>query len=331
MGENTSIEWCTHTFNPVIGCTKVSEGCKNCYAEEMMDHRYGRAKWGVNGTRARTSADNWKKPLAWNRKAAKLGERHRVFCESLGDVFEDHPAWVEPRRDLLKLIVGTSDLDWLILTKRIENVIGMIESAADYMFWFGDRDVATQWVNWLKHGSDHALPNVWVGASTENQKTFDQRVPELLKIPAKVRFLSMEPLLGPVDFKIVSDVDGHEVVTDSLRGEVSIDGQAHLPCRKIDWVIVGGESGNNARPMHPGWAKSIRDQCVEAGTPFLFKQWGEYIGDFSELSLEQQWQVIDANGAIKSCAVDGFMPIYRLGKHKAGRLLDGREWNQFPV
>lgn len=294
-----------------------------------MDHRYGRAKWGANGTRVRTSVDNWKKPYTWNRKAAKLGERHRVFCASLSDVFEDHPAWVEPRRDLLKMITETPHLDWLLLTKRPENVLGMIEESAEYLLKHGDIAVASKWLKWLKHGPDY-MPNVWVGASTENQKTFDQRVPELLKIPAKVRFLSMEPLLGSIDFKIVSNVDGLEVTTDSLRGEVSIDGQAHLPCRKIDWVIVGGESGNNARPMHPGWAKSIRDQCVEAETPFLFKQWGEYIGDFSELSLEQQWQVIEANGAIKSCAVDGFMPIYRLGKHKTGRLLDGREWNQFP-
>ena len=330
MGENSKIEWCDHTFNPAIGCMKVSDGCKFCYAEAEQDKRFGRAEWGPKTRRVRTSPDNWRKPDTWNRKAKADGVIRSVFCASLSDVFEDHPDWVEPRRDLLKLIVETPNLDWLLLTKRPENVLSMIEEAAKYAFDCGDTQTAVKWMVWLKHGSDHALPNVWVGASTENQKTFDQRVPELLKIPAKVRFLSMEPLLGSIDFKIVSNVDGLEVTTDSLRGEVSIDGQAHLPCRKIDWVIVGGESGNNARPMHPGWAKSIRDQCVEAETPFLFKQWGEYIGDFSELSLEQQWQVIEANGAIKSCAVDGFMPIYRLGKHKTGRLLDGREWNQFP-
>lgn len=331
MGEGTKIEWCNHTFNPIIGCAKVSEGCKNCYAEEMMDHRYGRAKWGVNGTRVRTSADNWKKPYTWNRKAAKLGERHRVFCASLSDVFEEHPAWIEPRRDLLKLIVETPHLDWLLLTKRPENVISMIESATDYMFWLGDRDVATQWVNWLRHGSDHALPSVWVGTSVENQKAADQRIPELLKIPAKVRFLSMEPLLGPVDFKIVSDVDGLEVVTDSLRGMVSIDGQAHIPCRKIDWAIVGGESGTNARPMQPDWARIARDQCVAAGTPFLFKQWGAWVGGFWDLPHELQGLVIDGAGDFDMGAMDGDTPMYRLGKHKTGRLLDGREWNQFPV
>lgn len=331
MGENTSIEWCTHTFNPVIGCTKVSEGCKNCYAETQMDGWLKRVKWGVNGTRVRTSADNWEKPKTWNRKAAKLGQRHRVFCASLSDVFEDHPAWVAPRRDLLKLIVETPHLDWLLLTKRPENIISMVESAADYMFWLGDRDVATQWVNWLRYGSDHALPNVWVGASVENQKAADQRILELLKIPAKVRFLSMEPLLGPVDFKIVSNIDGLEVVTDSLRGVVSIDGQAHLPCRKIDWAIVGGESGTNARPMHPGWAKSIRDQCVEAGTPFFFKQWGEYIGGYNDLPDELQGRVNDGIGKFDMTTMGDGLPMYNFGKHKTGRLLDGREWNQFPV
>ena len=331
MGENTKIEWSHHTFNPIIGCAKKSEGCKNCYAEEMMDHRYGRAEWGVNGTRVRTSADNWKKPYTWNRKAAKLGERHRVFCASLSDVFEDHPGWVAPRRDLLKLIVETPHLDWLLLTKRPENVLSMIESAAKYAFDCGDTQTAVKWMVWLQHGHDHALPNVWVGTSVENQKAADQRIPKLMQIPAKVRWLSMEPLLGPVDFKIVSNVDGLEVVTDSLRGVVSIDGQAHLPCRKIDWAIVGGESGTNARPMHPYWVKSIRDQCIASGTPFLFKQWGEWIGGYNDLPDELQGRVNDGVGKFDMVTVDYGLPMYKFGKHETGRLLDGREWNQFPV
>lgn len=289
-----------------------------------MDHRYGRAKWGANGTRVRTSVDNWKKPYTWNRKAAKLGERHRVFCASLSDVFEDHPAWVEPRRDLLKLIVETPHLDWLLLTKRPENVLGMAEESAEYLFKHGDIAVASKWLKWLKHGPDY-MPNVWVGASTENQKTFDQRVPELLKIPAKVRFLSMEPLLGSIDFKIVSNVDGLEVTTDSLWGEVSIDGQAYLPCRKIDWVIVGGESGNNARPMHPDWVRSIRNECVAADVPFLFKQWGEWLS--YDVRCSDKYP-LNMGSSEHTVFEDGLFA--KVGKHNSGRLLDGVEWNQFP-
>lgn len=331
MGTDTKIEWAHHTFNPVIGCAKVSEGCKFCYAEEMMDVRYGRAKWGINGTRVVTSADNWKKPYTWNRKAEKLGERHRVFCASLSDVFEDNPAWIEPRRDLLRVIAETPHLDWLLLTKRPENVLRMVEAAAKHLFECGNTAISVKWMVWLNYGHDHALPNVWVGTSVENQKAADQRIPELLKIPAKVRFLSMEPLLGLVDLSITSNVEGLEVVTDSLRGAISIDGQAHLPCRKIDWVIVGGESGKGARPMHPYWGNAIRDQCISAGTPFLFKQWGEWIGGYHSLPDELQGVINDNTGNIDMRVIDYGVPVYRFGKHKSGRLLDGQEWNQFPT
>ena len=322
MGENTKIEWPHHTFNPIIGCTKKSEGCKNCYAEEMMDHRYGRAKWGANGTRVRTSSDNWKKPYTWNRKAAKLGERHRVFCASLSDVFEEHPAWVEPRRDLLKMIAETPHLDWLLLTKRPENVLRMIEESAEYLFKHSDITVASKWLKWLKHGSDY-MPNVWAGASVENQKVADQRIPELLKIPAAVRFLSMEPLLGPVNSYVTSTVEGFDVVTDYLRGTISIDGQAHVPCNKVNWVIAGGESGTHARPMHPDWARSIRDECVDAGTPFLFKQWGEW-------QQSSHFAFVDGASNSQMHRFDDGQYMAKVGKHNSGRLLDGQEWNQFP-
>jgi protein gp37 len=137
MAENSNIEWTHHTFNPWIGCTKVSDGCKNCYAENLMDKRYGRVKWGPQGTRVRTSEANWKKPLKWNREAEAKGERHRVFCASLADVFEDKPDQPEMeqwRLELLELIIKTPYLDWLLLTKRPENVRGMV-----YGDWFAPK------------------------------------------------------------------------------------------------------------------------------------------------------------------------------------------------
>jgi len=240
MGENSKIEWCDHTFNPWVGCSKVSTGCKNCYAENMMDKRFGRVQWGVSGTRSRTSAANWKKPLSWNRKAKEEGTRPRVFCGSLCDIFEDRPELVEWRRDLLSLIVDTPNLDWLLLTKRPENVNRMINEVCGLVErsqWFGE------WLNINKH--------IWIGTSVENQETADKRIPELLKIPAAVRFLSAEPMLGPV---VLARVPMLEIA------------------RGLHWVICGGESGANARALDVEWARSLRDRCVGAGVPFFFKQ-----------------------------------------------------------
>lgn len=322
--KDSKIEWTHNTFNPWVGCTRVSPGCVNCYAETMMDKRWGKVEWGPQGQRIRTSDDYWKQPLKWNREAAAAGERRRVFCASLADVFEDKPdqrqeldAW---RLSLFDLIYDTPSLDWLILTKRPENVKVMVP--------------------WMFHHPDfHGWPsNVWIGTSVENQEYADKRIPELLEIPAAVRFLSIEPLLGPVDLTSIEwpDKGGHRV--DVLRGGYwSKDGLLisarsaklgeprggfvnHSDMNTIHWVIVGGESGPNARPMHPEWVRSIRDQCQEAGTPFFFKQWGEWVNDY-EIG-------VPGNSAMTFLEKK---TLYKVGKKRAGRLLDGREWNEFPV
>lgn len=235
MAENSAIEWTDHTFNPWIGCSKVSPGCKHCYAETLMDTRYGRVKWGVNGTRVRTGPDNWKKPERWNRQAEAEGRRARVFCASLADVFEDRPELVEWRADLWALIEATPSLDWQLLTKRPEN---------RHMFPY----------RWLE---EVFPPNVWIGTSVENQEAADERIPELLKIPAAVRFLSCEPLLGFVD-----------VVSWLGTGHPEFD-------PGVDWVIVGGESGPKARPFDLGWAESIEQQCAHASVACFVKQLGD--------------------------------------------------------
>jgi protein gp37 len=192
MGK-TTIEWTAsvnpdgtttpgYTFNPWIGCAKVSPGCANCYAETLMDKRMGRVQWGVNGTRVHTSDSNWKKPYQWNRKAQEEGVRKRIFCASLADVFEDRPELVPWRADLFAMIDATPNLDWLLLTKRPENIKRLWPFG-----WYEDK------------GGPFTWPNVWIGTSVENQEQADKRIPHLLSIPASVRFLSMEPLLGPVD------------------------------------------------------------------------------------------------------------------------------------
>ncbi len=302
MAENSKIEWTNHTFNPWRGCTKISEGCKHCYAEALSKRNPAiLGIWGDNGTRVVASEGYWKQPLKWSRDAAKAGERRRVFCSSLADVFEDRPELIEPRRRLFDLINETPDLDWLLLTKRPESIGSMFDDIRRHFGW--DEDLSVM--------------NVWLGTSVENQEQADKRIPELLKIPAKVRFLSCEPLLGPVDLSCVNF--GSETVTDvhdvlfpqhGLRYPDNGNPLPQLPGGSIDWVIVGGESGSNARPMQVEWARDLRDQCLRARVPFHFKQYGEH--------------------APTSEHRDGKVFMSRVGKKTAGRLLDGKEWNEFP-
>lgn len=302
MGENSKIEWTDNTFNPWIGCTKVSPGCAECYAETLMDKRYGRVKWGPQGTRERTSESNWKQPLKWQRQAEREGRRFRVFCASLADVFEDNPQVADWRSDLWDLIELTPSLDWLLLTKRPENI----------------RRFTKRW------DTLEQLPaNIWIGTSVENQEQAEKRIPELLRIPAAVRFLSCEPLLGPIDFDNV------------IPGGISAVDGPYVP--GIHWVIAGGESGPNARPMRPDWARSLRDQCKAAGVPFFFKQWGEWIP--YECGEGYVWKA--QNGEIFSQDGETFqdkgIKLYnnklgfrKIGKHAAGSLLDGVEHKEFP-
>ena len=176
--ENSKIEWTDHTFNPWIGCQKVSPGCDHCYAETMMDHRYGKVEWGPHGERKRTSDENWKKPVKWNREAEAFrrnhGHRPRVFCASLADVFDNQvpAAW---RKDLFELIRKCDKMDWLLLTKRPQNILKMLPP------------------DW---GAGY--PNVWLGMTAEDQPHFDQRWKHLQKIPASIKFVSYEPALGPL-------------------------------------------------------------------------------------------------------------------------------------
>jgi protein gp37 len=322
MAANSKIEWTMHTFNPWRGCTKVSPGCANCYAE-ALSHRNPKVLgvWGDNGTRVVAAESAWREPLKWDRAAAAAGERHRVFCASLADVFEDRPELVKPRRRLWQLICATPHLDWLLLTKRPENINRML-GPRGLNFYAVEGPVPCP------------QPNVWFGVSVEDQARADERIPLLLQTPAAVRFLSCEPLLGPVEF---SDVTKRSDAVAQL-GKKALGG--------IDWVIVGGESGHGARPMHPAWARSLRDQCQAAGVAFFFKQWGEYAPCPSA-----DWHGLGPVGKPKQYAMspsgelcggflgkdfadqreaEGWRAVQLLGKHAAGRLLDGREWNELP-
>lgn len=312
----------TIRFNPWRGCTKVSDGCKNCYAEKLS-HRNPAllGEWGDKGTRVIASESMWREPLKWDKAAKAAGERHRVFCASLADVFEDRPELVAPRFRLTELVCRTPNLDWLLLTKRPENI----------------KKIDPSW-NRLQDGWPR---NVWLGVSVENQEAADTRIPILLTIPAAVRFLSCEPLLGPVSL----DCLHHDNITNinALAGRHGINYPLQGKCAKIDWVIAGGESGPNARPMHPEWARSLRDQCQSAGVAFHFKQWGELVhaSEFDDVfegthknalpnRSDKQLRVVNLAGG-HGFHGDGAIYMKRIGKTAAGRLLDGREWNELPT
>jgi protein gp37 len=225
MAKNSAIGWTDHTFNIRIGCTRVSEGCVNCYAEALDRKRFsqfGGAHWGPRAKRHILADSTWKNPVKWDKDAAKEGTRKRVFCCSLADAFEDVDDGQLER--LWALIRVTPNLDWQLLTKRPENIARMLPA-----------DWSDGW------------PNVWLGATVENQRRADERIPILRRLPAVVRFLSCEPLLEPIGLDLAG----------------------------IGWVIVGAESGPFKRPLRPmelDWVRSLRDQCLTAGARFFFKQ-----------------------------------------------------------
>ena len=247
MSKETGISWADSTFNAWEGCTKVGPGCDNCYANTRNNRFHEGKNWGAGAPRLLRSDKYWKEPLQWEADHetffAEHGHRQRVFCSSLADVF-DNEAPAGQRERLFELIKATPRLDWLLLTKRIGNVNSMLP--ADH------RGDPNSWgCGWA---------NVWLGITVVNQEEADRDIPKLLKIPAAIRFLSMEPLLGAVD--LVEALGMREV------------GARFNGWAEIDWVIVGGESGVNARPMVLGWAKEIVSQCQAAGVPVFMKQLG---------------------------------------------------------
>jgi protein gp37 len=326
MGEKSNIEWTDSTFNPWVGCTKVSPACDHCYAEAYAKRTGQGYLWDAGKPRRRTTPANWCKPLAWNAEpfvecknaecgwrgekrdcAGRGGEwcptctsevrpaRRRVFCASLADVF-DNEVPAEWRADLFRLIAATPHLDWLLLTKRIGNAARMLneaERAIDKSFG------QTPW-------EEAPWPNVWIGATVVNQAEADRDVPKLLEVPARVRFLSIEPMLGPIDL---------DTWPESGCGRNWLDASPG-----IDWVIAGGESGPQARPMHPAWVRSLRDQCEANAVPFLYKQWGEW----------RPCGLPGPHATSEHIFPDG-TAMMRIGKKYAGRMLDGITHDLFPV
>lgn len=318
--------------------------------------------------------------MKWDREAKAAGERHRVFCASMADVFEDWDGriqdhngrhlWISDRgtrgwefddgsagfafekrpatmqhvrRRLFALIDATPNLDWLLLTKRPENIAAMMPHD-----WVGVVDKVG--IGYTKY-AHHPPRNVWIGTTVENQQAADERIPHLLRVPARVRFLSCEPLLGPVDLspwllqsqcqrclKMYQDKGDYEDCP-SCGESIAV----RWPRTEIGWVIAGGESGPHARPSHPDWFRSLRDQCQQAGVPYFHKQNGEWLVATDDVLVKngKRWDAdadhccwLDIDGQMKRGSNEGISQqgyaMVRVGKAAAGRLLDGREWNEVP-
>lgn len=298
MGANTSIQWTDATISPWDGCTKVGPGCDHCYAEVIADKRFHIVKWGAGQPRKQREsfAANAKK---LERKAVREGRQLKVFI-SMCDPF-DNEVPDEWRAELFKLILNTPHLTWQLLTKRIGNAAKMMQDACEAM----DTGMGVF--------APTIYPNVWIGATVVNQEEADRDIPKLLAVPAAVRFLSIEPMLGAIKLNSAY-LDGMSK-GESFRDSTGLEHNRISYGAKLDWVICGGESGKDARPMHPDWARSLRDQCSAAGTAFFFKQWGEWLPDSQNPKVGGP---INPRGAIK------------VGTKASGNLLDGVQWQQFP-
>jgi protein gp37 len=336
MSDNSSIEWTDATWNPVTGCTKVSPGCDHCYAETFAERWRGTPGHHFeNGFDVQLRPERLDQPLRWKKP-------RRIFVNSMSDLFHEEV----PDEFIAKVwavMALAPNHTFQLLTKRHGRMRSLLNSPAfrpacekaedellcdeamPFSQYVRDQNLKRWWTNF-----DKPLRNVWLGVSVEDQKRADIRIPALLETPAAVRWISAEPLLGPVDLRNLKARNG--ALIDCLGGDVksASDGAVYTGTPSVlDWVVCGGESGPGARPMHPDWARSLRDQCVAAEVPFLFKQWGAWaptrfvgIGNQGE-RFAYVGEPVDKNGhrAI----------MERVGKKAAGRELDGRTWDEYPA
>lgn len=335
---NSKIEWCDDTWNPIVGCTRVSQGCVNCYAEGVAarfsdpgQYYHGIAKRTAAGPRwtgeLRLMEDKLDQPLRWRRP-------RRIFVNSMSDLFHEKvpDEWIDR---VFAVMALAPQHTFQVLTKRPERM-------RDYMAGLSEPDGEglrdaiiegeAQKLHHERTGEDPSmwlavhlpLPNVWLGVSAEDQATANERIPRLLETPAAIRFLSAEPLLGPLNLMAVDVWMEHGGPVDALRGVRAVadkaipEGYRNVPHPALDWVIVGGESGPNARPAHPQWFRDLRDQCLHAGAAFHFKQWGAWAS------------VSEVEGPGPHHQFPDYSTVRRVGKAKAGRTLDGRTWDEMP-
>lgn len=338
MGDKSKIEWTDATWNPLTGCQRVSPGCENCYAERLSAGRLasspkytGVAEMGRVGPRwtglVREHPEVLDHPLRWTKP-------RMIFVNSMSDTFLASPAFLAK---IFAVMALAPDHTFQVLTKRSEEMAAALR-APD--FW---SSVYTEFLlrldsdslsipdseEFVEEGIRRGLPNVWIGVSIEDQERMYPRLHDLLETPAAVRFLSCEPLLGPLDFEDAP-----------LSDESTMGPWSNLEVG-VNWVIAGGESGPGARPMHPDWVRALRDDCAEAGVPFFFKQWGEWAPhnevDFDLAEWEKLYEsgrrthVCSGTGGIGQMQTPQTWEMLKVGKGHAGRELDGRTWDELPT
>lgn len=284
MSDKTGIEWTEATWNPVTGCSKVSQGCKHCYAERdwarlSAPRPTPNIYTGRAFTDVRCHPERLDQPFRWSKP-------RRIFVNSMSDLFHENvpDSFI---KEVFRVMATEAHHTFQVLTKRAKRM----------------RDLLIRWREdgTFRYHDDMAPASIWLGVSVEDQAAADYRIPLLLRTPAAVRWISAEPLLGPIN------------LVEAFDSEPS-----------LDWIVAGGESGTHARPMHPDWVRSLRDQCATAGVPFLFKQWGEYAED------RQHGKATGLSGPIRACRFDDGTLVERIGKKAAGRHLDGKLHDEYP-
>lgn len=339
MADNSAIEWTDATWNIVTGCSVTSPGCTNCYAMKLagtrLQHEESRAGLTIetkagpvwNGT-TRFNEQWLDQPLRWRRP-------RKVFVCAHGDLFHESvpDEWIDRVFAVMALCPQHT---FQVLTKRSDRMrdyftnplrAGIVQTVVDNMESEDDCPFGDAHAPWVI--DPWPLPNVWLGVSVEDQQRADERIPDLLATPAAVRWISAEPLLGPVDLESIR-CDGW--VIKALSGGIYRPfGATWGQHTRLDWVVAGGESGPGARPMHPDWARSLRDQCAAAGVPFLFKQWGDWapLGDVDQ-AIGKPAADLMADGLRVVHPNPGTTPLVRIGKKAAGRLLDGVQHDGYP-
>lgn len=341
MGDKSGIEWTDATWNPVTGCTKVSQGCKHCYAERDWSRlAHLPAYQGRAFTDVACHPDRLDQPLRWAKP-------RRIFVNSMSDLFHEDVA-DEFIDEVFAVMSLTPRHEFQILTKRPDRMRAYMRriDASPLLLDIARRVISnTRGIVSFRYDFAWPLPHVWLGVSVEDQAAADQRIPLLLQTLAAVRWISAEPLLGPIELHALPHLHGYgsphcsecgyPVTIDALNGYTACGPSACDGPRvaTLDWVVVGGESGPKARPMHPDWARSLRDQCAAAGVPFVFKQWGEWSPQGDTLLHGKIDARLIEKAHIYYGTTAGFCPaegVFRFGKKAAGRLLDGELHDGYP-
>lgn len=320
MGDKSKIEWTEASWNPIVGCSKVSEGCRNCYAIRAANRMNGSVEAYRGLTVMKNGKPEWTgavrfieerllQPLKWQRP-------RMIFVNSMSDLFHEDVS-NDAIKKIFAVMAAAKQHKFQVLTKRPERMKTFLQSyRISQVRKYGDLSDnngfdADSFITW-------PLPNIWLGVSVEDQKTADERIPMLLQTPAAIRWISAEPLLGSICLDSIVTGCGQRPLHCACSPDCGCG------CPKLNWVVAGGESGPNARPSHPDWFRRLRDDCVSYNVPFFFKQWGE-------------WQTFP-NEVMTDKMIDRHITLWddktfarRVGKKNAGRLLDGEEWNEYPA